>query len=107
MYLLLAVVLVASCGHDSASTPDPLSAPAPAPVPKPTPAEPKPLVQLDQKLDRWDGGGAPITGGLAIRGRLGSATNQLSKATGTLSVSCDSCTFGDGGKVVPKTNNAK
>ena len=69
--------------------------------------ESKPLVELDQKLDRWDAGGAPIIGGLAIRGRLGSATNQLSNATGTLSVSCDACTFGDGGKVVPKTNNPK
>jgi type II secretion system protein N len=97
MYLLLAVVLVAACGHDSAKLDPPNAAP-----------ESKPLVELDQKLDRWDGGGAPITGGLAIHGRLGSATNQLSKATGTILVSCDACTFGDGGKVVPpKSNNPK
>lgn len=105
MYLLLAVVLIAACGHDSATKPDPVPTPAPAPTPKS--AEAKPLVELDQKLDRWDGGGAPIIGGLAIRGRLGSATNQLSNATGTLSVTCDACTFGDGGKLVPKTNNPK
>jgi type II secretion system protein N len=69
--------------------------------------EAKPFLVIDQPLDQWFGADAPITGGLVMRGRLGSATNQLSTATGTVSVSCDACTLGNGGKVVPDVKSEK
>jgi type II secretion system protein N len=95
--------MFAACGHDSTKPSDP----APAVAPKPATPEAKPFLVIDQPLDQWFGANAPITGGLVMRGRLASATNQLSTATGTVSVSCDACTLGNGGKVVPLVKNEK
>jgi len=66
--------------------------------------EAKPFLVVDQPLDQWLD--LPITGGLVMRGRLGSATNQLSTATGTVSVSCDACTLG-AGTIAPDVKNEK
>ena len=96
-----AVLMFAACGHGSAQ-PDRLTPTAEktSSVP-PLPPEALPFLTIDQPLDQWLGAGAPIIGGLVMRGRLGSATDQLSGATGSVSVSCDACVLASHTKPLP------
>ena len=60
---------------------------------------PKPFVDIDKDVDRWDGLGVPLIGHIALKATLTSPKNEYATATGTVMVGCTHCTLGDGGKL--------
>jgi type II secretion system protein N len=62
---------------------------------------PKPFVDIDKDLDRWDGLGIPLVGDIAFKATLTSPNNEYATATGSVMVLCTHCRLGDGGKLKP------
>lgn len=62
---------------------------------------PKPFVDIDKDIDRWDELGVPVVGTIAVKILLTSPKDEYASATGTAMVSCAHCVFGDGGTLKP------
>ena len=57
---------------------------------------PKPFVDVDTAVDRWDGLGIPLFGDIAFKAMLTSPTDELASASGTVTALCLGCAVGDG-----------
>jgi type II secretion system protein N len=68
---------------------------------------PKPFVDIDKDLDRWDELGVPLIGDIAFKATLTSPKDEYATATGTVMVGCSHCKLGDGGRLKPEHTSAQ